>query len=278
VAVPAKASDKFNSAVVNKPAVLEGARHIRALVKYVATALGIGFAWLRLSHVDFRPVAADVTAALVFHTTMALFVICWVRGLYSDTDQQELVYVAEPDKLHAYTGSSVMALSIFLAFVLLCLTYVTTLFAYSLLIFHVVNIGAWIYLSKVVMRREFVKSMEIYRRAGEFFHVEQLRVVYERYLDGSWQIKRFAAGGAVALAAIAFRYVAATGQAKFKIRGYSFDTELAIALLFLLYVVVMEVWIWRERIRMSAQMGLINELRKTYTLAHPESGAPAEAT
>jgi hypothetical protein len=266
VAVPDEASKQFNSALASKPAVMQGARHIRSLVKYVATALGIGFAWLKLSNADFRPVAADVTAALVFHTTMALFVICWVKGLYSDTDQQELVYVAAPNKLHTYTGTSIVALSLFLVFVLLCVTYTTTAFAYSLLFFHIVNIAAWLYLSKVVMRGEFLKSMDIYRKAREFFHVEQLRVVYEMYLDGSWQVKRFVAGGVVAVAAVVLRYVTVTGQDFIQFRGYSLGTELAIALLFLIYVVVMEVWIWRERIRMAARVGLINQLRESYTL------------
>lgn len=266
MAVPGKAFRKSDSALVDKPAVMQGARHIRTLIKYVASALGIGFAWLKLSNADFRPVAADVTAALVFHTTMALFVICWVKGLYGDTDQQELVYVAEPNKLHTYTGTSIVALALFLVFVLLCLTYTTTAFAYSLLLFHVVNIAAWIYLSKVVMRGEYLKSREIYGKAREFFHVEQLRVVYELYLDGSWQVKRFAAGAVVALAAVVLRYATTTGQDFIQFRGHTLGTELAIALLFLTYVVVMEVWIWRERIRMAARIGLINQLRESYTL------------
>ena len=261
---PVDTATPSSAALEDKPEVIRGARHVRTLIKGVVSALGLGFAWLKLSGADFRPIASDINAQLLFHTTMALYILCWINGLNSDTDEQELAYVAAPDKSHTYKGSWIVAATLFSVFALLCLTYTTTLFAYSLLVFHLVNIAAWLYLSKHVMRAEFLKSSEIYLSHGNFAQLEKLRVTYRTYLDGSWQWKRFAAGALAVSAVFILRYAAHRGQTSFQFRGYSFSTEMGIALLFLFYVAVMELWIWRERVSMSAQLRLIDHLQQSY--------------
>jgi hypothetical protein len=260
-----RATSALDSALDGKPQILSGARYIRWLVRTCATVLVLLFSWLKLSGVDFHPLAADITAGLLFQVTMALYYLLWVAGLTSDTDEQEAIYVAAPSKRHTYIGGATTAFFITLVFILLCLVKTPTQFAFALLFFHLINIAAWHYLTKRVMKAEFRKSERIYREADDFSRLEKLRLVYDWYLAGGWQWGRFAAGGVVVIAAaLVAGYFAHSGQSSIRVYGQVVSMELSIALLLLLYAVVMEAWIWRNRLVMSAQLDLIDELREKY--------------
>ncbi|MDD4884068.1 hypothetical protein [Sulfuricurvum sp.] len=247
-----------------KPKVMSAARYIRMLIGASATILGLLFAKLKLEGIDLHPLASDLTADLIFQLSMALYYFCWIFGLNSDTDEQELIYVAAPNKKHTYIGGAITAILITSLFAVLYKFNRPEQFAYFLLAFLLINISTWIYLTKVVMRKEYLKSKEIYEKAGDFSRLEKLRLVYEWYLVGSWQWVRFGVGGLVALATVLVAVYAKQGHKTFQITAFSLSMELVVSLLLLLYVLVMETWIWRNRIIMTAQLALIDQLRERY--------------
>jgi hypothetical protein len=254
----------IDAALDGKPEVLSAARYIRTLIGYAAALLALAFTWLSFKGIDFRPVAADITAKQILEVTMALYYALWVAGLKSDTDEQEMLYVAKPSKAHTYFGGAVTATIITALFALLCWVRTPGTFAYALLGFHAMNIVVWLYLSKVVMRKEFRKSERIYREADNFARLEKLKLVYLWYLDGQWQKWRFFVGGIVVVVAAIVVPHAKPWLANIQVDGYVLSTERLVALLLLAYVAIMEGWIWRNRIRMSSQLDLIDELRQKY--------------
>src|SRR5580658_538182 len=126
----------IDAALDGKPEVLSAARYIRTLIGYAAALLALAFTWLSFKGIDFRPVAADITAKQILEVTMALYYALWVAGLKSDTDEQEMLYVAKPSKAHTYFGGAVTATIITALFALLCWVRTPGTFAYALLGFH----------------------------------------------------------------------------------------------------------------------------------------------
>jgi len=259
-----KKSRPIDRVLDEKPKVISAARYIRVLINTSATILGLSFAKLKLEGVDLHPLASDLTANLIFQLSMALYYASWIYGLNSDTDEQELIYVAAPNKKHTYIGGAVTAILVTSLFALLYKFNRPEQFAYFLLAFLFINIGAWLYLTKVVMKKEYLKSKKIYEKASDFSRLEKLRLIYEWYLAGTWQWVRFGVGGLVTLAAVLLAVYAKQGHKTLHIVTFSISMELVVSLLLLLYILVMEAWIWRNRIIMTAQLALVDQLRERY--------------
>jgi hypothetical protein len=85
-----------------------------------------------------------------------------------------------------------------------------------------------------------------------------------KYLDGKWQIYRFIAGG-ISLVLLNFLVFTSLGSDTQKLLGFH-SIELIKSLGFLLFIVIMEGWIWYERVIRKARLDLIKDLEVKYYL------------
>src|SRR5688500_12514856 len=81
-----------------KPEIIYQARIARRVVAVAAAILAGAFAWLQFREIDFTPITNDISAKYLLRLTLALYYTCWVAGLLSDTNDQEVIYFEPPSK------------------------------------------------------------------------------------------------------------------------------------------------------------------------------------
>jgi hypothetical protein len=136
-------------------------------------------------------------------------------------------------------------------------------FIAALSLFFLFNIFSWQFLIRHVVLPSLDMSLAESAKRGDFIGCEQLHTL-RRYLCGNWQWWRFAAGGVViaglALLAILRSYW------HLELRSDLISWELLQALGMLLFVCVMEIWIWIERLRTKISLEIFRNFRERYTL------------
>jgi hypothetical protein len=247
-----------------KPEVMKAARYMRTLISVGALSLPLAFVWLKLQGVNFAPIAQNITADVIFKFTLAIYYFCWVWGLSFDTANDEVLFVKSPDRLHVYIGGTLIALLITGMFAVLCYVDTWRKFSIFLAIYLAINIISWLYLIKFALNSTFQASQESYRQMKKYIKLEQLNLVFNTYLCGKWQWARFLTGGLIVALMnwLSFRY--RNGASVIQIGTYSLEVELLIALTILLFVTIMELWIWYMRLKVKAGLQILEDLQDDY--------------
>src|SRR5260221_1477632 len=123
-------------------------RTAKLLVKGAAGALVLIFGWLQLKGISFAPIAKDLSAGVVLKASLAVYYSCWVAGTLLDTDTQEKVYAAQPNRGRMPAGGFGVIALLAVVFGVLCAVKTYALFALALDTFLLLNIGTWLYLTK----------------------------------------------------------------------------------------------------------------------------------
>jgi len=254
-------------AVPEKEDVIQLARRARLMVRVAAFGLVLVFGWLKLHGVDLAPLAKDVTAELLFQVSLALYFLCWVAGPLSDIADQERVYLRPPTKRGQMPlGGWVTWILLTTVFGILCWVDSYKKFSICLFAFLFLNVVTWQYLVRGVLRSTVKRLEKEYRESEDYIGLEQLKLVYGRYLNGNWQWLRFAVG-AVVIALLVTTSFTALGMA-LAVRLDQPTPELVISGEILLFVVVMEGWIWIKRAQVKNGLRLLREIREAYRLIH----------
>jgi hypothetical protein len=248
----------------SKPELMKAARYVRKLITAVTLTLPVVFAWLKFHDVDFAPIAKDITADVIVKCTLAFYYLCWVAGLRSDTSDQELVFVQVPDWRHVFIGGTSIGFLIAIVFGILCYVNSPREFAVFLAIFLTINVLSWLYLVKIVLPPTFHESENIYQQKKKFVKLEQLRLVFNWYLCGRWQWTRFVAGAVIVALMIWMSFSYSVGRSAMQLGTHSIKLEIIISLIILLFVAVMEIWIWYMRLRVKAGLRLLDDMQYIY--------------
>jgi hypothetical protein len=94
------------------------------------------------------------------------------------------------------------------------------------------------------------------------FKLEEVTLVYERYLCGRWQIYRFAAGAVVLAVLNTLAFSPLAGRLATYLRLSSSDLILSETVFS--FVLLMEAWIWWVRISISTSIELLDYLEEHY--------------
>jgi hypothetical protein len=99
--------------------------------------------------------------------------------------------------------------------------------------------------------------------AKDFVGIEQLNAI-QRYLCGAWQWRRFTLGGTVIIGLCVAAYLKNSGRLAFNSDLFSWELMQAVGML--VFVCVMEVWIWIERLRTKITLEILEGFRERYSI------------
>jgi hypothetical protein len=187
-----------------------------------------------------------------------------VFGTRTDADDQELIYRNVPNKGQLGFGSIGVIFGICVLGSILLWSPSFEFFTLALSLFLLFNIFSWQFLIRNVVKPSLDMSLAESTRRGDFIGCEQLHTI-RRYLCGGWQWWRFAAGGGV-IVGLGFLAIL-RNYWHFELRSDLLSWELLQALGMLLFVCVMEIWIWIERLRTKISLEIFNNFRERYTLS-----------
>lgn len=243
---------------------MESVRYLRVVVTSAAAVLTLGFGWLKFRGVDVVGVLHSVPADFVLKLAMALYFASWIAGLLSDLADMEFVLVKSPSPVHVKVGGTLLGIMTAIAFGVLCYVQTVQDFSIALLFLLVINTFGWVYLTRVVLPPAEAISQSFYISQGRMLRLEQLNIVCRRFQAGSWQFVRLLLGLLVAgaMTALSHKYMMTNSD----IPLIQKHGEILSASVFLVYVAVLEGWIWFMRMRVKGGLSLLIEIEHTYEL------------
>lgn len=250
--------------IVGKHDTMEAVRHMRLYVTIAGIVLPLLFGWLKFREVDFGVTLLSIPADLVFRSAMAIYFASWIAGLLSDLSDQEFVLVHAPASAQVKIGGGVIGAAITIAFAALCYVNAPTHFSLALLAFNLLGITSWLYLVRVVLPPAIEKSESYFRKDSNYLCIEKLRLVFDRYLSGSWQWYRFAFGLILVVAISYFAFQRELLEDRFRV--FQNHSNILSSYIFLGYVLILEGWIWFMRVRVKGGIAMLTEFERSYVL------------
>ena len=254
---------KISSTLLSSREVIRQGRFARSAIKIVALILALTFAWLKFKGIRFTPVVETFAATILLHSALGIYYFSWMFGLINDTREQELVYT-QPLK-NVPIHCLIFGLFFFLAFGGLC--YVKTAYSFSLVlwIFLAGNVLFWLYYVKRFLKATTEATRADFISNRDYISLEYLRAIHDDYLCGGWQWWRFAIGGIIiSLIAILAIQPGPLRSVIENIKPGQLNT--LIASLLLLFVLLMESWIWMRRFRVKNNIALLEDIQGRYHL------------
>ena len=252
------------------------ARAVRFSIKAISIILPILYAWLSFRNLSFQEIVAvlsNATALDVFwKVVLLIYYTGWVFGASMDTNFHEDVSFGAP-----YDGRlplQAIGLLVLFLVVAILLLYSNTYeqFVLFITVFFITNLVGYAYISAKFTKPMLEESRIEYERNNELYSLERL-AIFEHYMLGWWQIWRFAAGAliiAIMIGIALIKYI--YGQIQYL---ESVPIELLQASGMLLFVGVMEVWIFSMRIRTRAGLAALDQLASKYELQRIAAKTPA---
>jgi hypothetical protein len=195
---------------------------------------------------------------------LAIYFLLWVLGTRADAETQALVYlhVDNKGKLPVSAIGVIAALLIFATILLYSRNFEE--FTLALAAFFIVNVLAWRYLVRFVVRPIISASRAIYAGEPDAVGSEKLTIV-ETLICGRWQLWRYFAGALVIAMLGGIAFLKHNGGGLPGLHPVV-PWDLIQVFVMTLYVSVMEIWIWWERLRARVSLELLDDLGERYIL------------
>jgi hypothetical protein len=248
------------------------AQFTRSILQVVAVILGLLVGYLQIKDIKPDVLFTPSTADIIWRLALVLYYWSWVGAINFEIYIQELAYVAFPGQ-----GRWPVQLYIVLAvFVLIFATLLASYgniahFSVALTCFLLVDGASWLYLRRFF--RSSIDDSRVYYSSERRFYELAILSMVERHMFGRWKWWRLMAGAAIVITAdvLAFNraFREATASAVQIICPWlssSDATLLFYSMLFLLYVLLMEVWLWVRRIRLHVRLDTLEYLNGLYQL------------
>jgi hypothetical protein len=250
------------------------ARLIRRSITLIAFGLGSAFTWVQLKDLRFGSVISSVDPDTTRQILLAIYYWCWVYGAKFDVDIQEAAFSrnigAVREVLRAIAFIVVFGI---VAGILFLVSKNDQTFAVALTLFLLSNIAGFFLYILPFVKPLFDTSRREFAAGHNYTDLVLLEVVYD-YMYGRWQWFRFAVGlGLVCfILLISFSNYVREGvsvaisdlvPSLFDFRTVYSDAP---SLSFLVFVCVMEAWIYLMRFKVQISLQVIERLVRDYHL------------
>lgn len=235
---------------------------LKIYIRYIGALLVIFFTWLQIKEIP-TPEINERFSQTVLKITLSLCYLSWILGTVTDLDDEEYTFVIAPNNGKLTTTAIGIILTSGILFGILCLTIVSLkLFCIALTFFSVMGKTGESYTGRFV-KSAIEKSKINYIQANDQFGLLSI-IAIEKYILGKWLWTRFYIGSAIILLIdiLAFSDLPIRLSVWLSIQSPSFIT----VSLILIYIVIMEAWIWIKRIQRKVYLSLLSDLKDVYVL------------
>jgi hypothetical protein len=248
----------------NKARMIKTARLARRVLQVLAASLALSFTWLKFHGLNFAPLLGDLSASFLLRVTLALYYFSWVSGMASDADAQEVIYVEPPDRNRVITMLALVTVGVAIPFGLLCYVQSYKAFALVLSAFLIFNFFIWRLWAYWLIPKAAEGTADYYKSRSAYGELMELRVYIDDYARGKWQLWRFLVGLliVVLIDLLSFTRFYRPGT----IAGLNAASDFVLATLMFLFVVVMEGWVWMNRIYCRFARQLLDRVDAEYEL------------
>jgi hypothetical protein len=258
---------------LDKVDVVRLRRSAHRAIGWIAILLPLLYAYLSFKNAPVKDLIKSLSnasaAEILWKLTLFVYFLLWVWGTKTDAEDQELVYRFVPDRGRFSTSYIGVVAGIFVLAAILLASPNFELFVVALAVFFIFNIFSWQFLVRKIVGPSLSSSRIASINSGDLIGTEELEVI-QRYLCGKWQWYRFALGGVVILGLAAIAYIK-NNELNIIDALEPFSWDLVQALGMLVFVLVMEIWIWSERFRAKLSLEFLEDFRDRYSLLPKQS-------
>lgn len=245
-------------------------------IKVVALILGATVTYLELRHAPLDGFTRSFDNSSLMKIGLVVFFFGWLWGATNDTEIQRAGYCRDPDE-GEIGGREIAGILVFLAVfaTLFFLHDALVWFQAALLIFIIVNTWTW----RIIFRR----TKPIIKASYTDFASETVSrdncslaklVVVTQYVNGPWQRLRFVtliflAALQLLVAILVSKQVVAPYVAGFSVNGVPAAVLVGYlpGTLFILYVLISEIWMKVYRIKVFSDLRTIDFLEQHFALS-----------
>jgi hypothetical protein len=221
-------------------------RFYRAAFRFGLTLVSLIFVKTLLAQVQY-PQLDSISAFLILKLALVGYLYCWYYGCARDLNVHNDVLTDAPKPTWKEVGITTV---IVLGFLFLFYT--------SSLRLLTANIPGWIYLKYAI--RPFVDEAIKIHQSSKDIIAELKTKLYIRYIFGRWQQWRFLVGLVmlILLMSITFKVIPIP---------IPLSRDVAFALFTVLTMLILEVWMWHERLKLKHQWDGLDWMQETgYTV------------
>jgi hypothetical protein len=244
----------------------------RSIIKVVAVIFGLLVGYLQIR--DIRPdaILTPSTADIVWRIALVAYYWSWVSGVNFDINLLEAAYVAFPNQ-RRWPAQLYVTLSVFVLMAAILLISFGHIAAFSTALtgFLIVDYASWLHIRKFV-RSSVEASRLYYSNEKKFYQLSILNMV-ERNVFGWWKLRRLMVGAAILIVTDVFAFNSAFREATASVvlmlcpwLSSSDAIPLFYSMLFFLYVLVMELWVWMHRVHIYVRLETLDYLNALYHL------------
>lgn len=249
-------------------------RTVKNLILLFGGAIFAFFGFLEVKNAPINRVTEAFDVFSIVKIGLFLFVVGWMAGAGDDTEIQRTIILADRRKARFDFSESLGIAAFFLVFgALFYFRESLVLFQVTLLVFICLNV--WTYgkiLQRVDDESRFSENHYLDQKDRDYFSYMKLYCALG-YLHGSWQAKRFKTLIALALLQVVVALITYTDVYRPYVPNMPLGAvtlhvyvEYLPSVLFLLYVVVSEVWMKIYRYKIKADFVTIERMRDHFSL------------
>lgn len=255
------------------------ARLLIRLIQAVAALLAVAFAYLELQNAPIDRLTQAFDAHSPTKLGLFLFFAGWFYGATHDTEIQASAYKLNPGE-GGIGAKEVGGIVAFLAFFILLFLMHERLVVFQALLtgFILINIAGWRQILSSA-RPIISRSEEHYISTRDNGGWAKLSIVVD-YMNGRWQRRRFAVLVLLCLVQLAVAFLAQAGILGRLLAGSTFNgvpgERLAAYLpgsLFVVYVVISEVWMKIYRVKAFSDLKTVEHLDRYFAITR-QRGLP----
>jgi hypothetical protein len=235
--------------------VIDTARLFRKVIGLISLVLVAYFSWLKVSGTEIIATIGSIPARVIHQLTLVIYFTSWVAGCNKDLELQEVSYVRAPRTANFGVGVSVM-LGLF--FAAMCAARSMQQFLAFLAVFLALDVIGWIYMTKRLLPPVYTQSKAVFKAHNNKVGLVRLEFTW-RYVAGKWKRARYWAMATLLVALTVFVLSPAPQWIQPKTQ---LPADALIALAILGYVLVVEAWMWTQRLRCSYCHEKIEEILK----------------
>lgn len=261
-----KSHSNTSNILEKKHKLLETSQKGKLLIKFFILIPPLFYGYLKLHSTDITPFTNDYMSSTILRISFIIYYLSWVYGSLFDMNIYDISLISSKEEKGITFKDYAVAFIIIVVFSLLLYSKNNLYIAITLSLFWIVDWLAHHYLLKYQMNSLLRESEIEYKKMNNLWNFLRLEST-KNYIAGTWKKTRYYAGIPILIILLIFSFeniFASSINNYFNI----ISSDFIFSLIFLIFVLSMESWIWFVRLNTKLTMNIISKNEDSYLLVN----------
>ena len=261
-----KSQNDSSTILEKKHKLLETSQKGKLLIKFFILIPPLFYGYLKLHSIDITPFTNDYMSSTILRISFIIYYLSWVYGSLFDMIIYDLSLISSKEEKGITIKDYAVALIIIIVFSLLLYSNNNLYIAITLSLFWIVDWLAHHYLLKYQINPLLRESEIEYKKMNNLWNFLRLEST-KNYIAGRWKITRYYVGIPILVILLTFSFenIFSTNLNNY---FHILSNDFIFSLIFFIFVLSMESWIWFIRLNTKLTMNIISKNEDNYLLVN----------